>query len=84
MVSWSKEKIPDLSCSGQEIIMAWVQLKYYWQKSGWKQFFDVKHVSVRRMLIKLVAGKNTVSVLSVYAPQAGLDDSVKDLFYENL
>ena len=84
MVSWSKEKIPDLSCSGQEIIMAWVQLKYYWQKSGWKQFFDVKHVSVRRMLIKLVAGKNTVTVLSVYAPQAGLDDSVKDLFYENL
>ena len=64
--------------------MAWVQLKYYWQKSGWKQFFDVKHVSVRRMLIKLVAGKNTVTVLSVYAPQAGLDDSVKDLFYENL
>ena len=84
MVSWSKEKIPDLSYSGQEIIMAWVQLKYYWQKSGWKQFFDVKHVSVRRMLIKLVAGKNTVTVLSVYAPQAGLDDSVKDLFYENL
>ena len=84
VVSWSKEKIPDLSCSGQEIIMAWVQLKYYWQKSGWKQFFDVKRVSVRRMLIKLVAGKNTVTVLSVYAPQAGLDDSVKDLFYENL
>ena len=36
------------------------------------------------MLIKLVVGKSIVTVLSVYAPQAGLDDIVKDLFYENL
>ena len=36
------------------------------------------------MLIELVAGKSIVTVLSVYVPQAALDDSVKDLFYENL
>ena len=36
------------------------------------------------MLIKLVVGKSIVTVLSVYAAQAGLDDSIKDLFYENL
>ena len=46
--------------------------------------FDAKRVSDRIMLIKLVVGKSIVTVLSVYAPQAGLDDSVKDLFYENL
>ena len=46
--------------------------------------FDVKQVSDRIMLIKLVVGKSTVTVLSVYATQVGLDDCIKDLFYENL
>ena len=46
--------------------------------------FDVKLISDRIMLIKLVLGKSAVTVLCVYAPQAGLDDSVKYLFYENL
>ena len=36
------------------------------------------------MLIKRVVGKSIVTVLSVYAPQAGFNDSVKDLFYENI
>ena len=36
------------------------------------------------MLIKLIVGKSLVTVLSIYAPQAGPDDSLKDLFYENL
>ena len=38
----------------------------------------------RVMFIKLVVGKSIVTVLPVYAPQAGLGDSVKDLFHENL
>ena len=38
----------------------------------------VKHVSDRIMLIKLVIGKSIVTVLPVYAPQAGLDYGVKD------
>ena len=42
--------------------------------------FDVKRVSERITLIKLVTGKSIVTVLSVYAPQADLDDSVKDVF----
>ena len=45
---------------------------------------DVTHVSDKIILITLAAGKSIVMVLSVYAPQAGLDDSVKDLFCENL
>ena len=36
--------------------------------------FDVKQVSDRIMLIKLVVGKSIVTVLSVYATQVGLDD----------
>ena len=38
--------------------------------------FDVKHVSDTIMLIKLVVGKGIVTVLLVYTPEAGLDDSV--------
>ena len=44
--------------------------------------FDVKLVSDRIMIIKLVVGKSIVTVLLVYAPQTGLDDSAKDQFYE--
>ena len=44
----------------------------------------VAHVSDKIILITLAAGKSVVMVLSIYAPQAVLDDSVKDLFYENL
>ena len=36
------------------------------------------------VLIMLVVGRSIVTVLSVYTQQADLDDSVKDLFYENL
>ena len=45
--------------------------------------FDDKHVLDRIMLTKLAVGKS-MTVLLVYVPQAGLDDSVKDMFYENL
>ena len=51
---------------------------------GKEAIFDVKHVSVRIVLIKLIVRKIIVTVLLVYAPKDGLDDSVKDLFYENL
>ena len=46
--------------------------------------FDIKRISDRIILIKLVVGDRVVSILSVYAPQVGLDDSFKDTFYENL
>ena len=51
---------------------------------GKEAIFDVKHVSVRIVLIKLIVRKINVTVLLVYAPKDGLDDSVKDLFYKNL
>ena len=36
------------------------------------------------MLIKLFIGNTVLNVLSVYALQSGLDDSIKDIFYDNL
>ena len=41
--------------------------------------FDVKCVSDRIILIKLNVRKSIVTVLSLYDPQAGLDDSVKNV-----
>ena len=46
--------------------------------------FDVKRVSDRIMLIKIFVGNGIVTVLLLYTSQVGLDDSVKDLFSENL
>ena len=45
--------------------------------------FDVKLVS-DRMFIKHTVRKSIVTVLSVYALQAGLDNSVENLFYKNV
>ena len=60
----------DKGVGGAGILMAekWVEV-----------VFDVKRVSDRIMLIKLFIGESIVTILSVYAPQAGLEDSVKDV-----
>ncbi|XP_070054169.1 uncharacterized protein [Nicotiana tomentosiformis] len=41
---------------------------------------EVKRVNDRLMTIKLVVGECTLNVVSVYAPQAGLDEEVKKRF----
>ena len=46
--------------------------------------YDIKRVSDRIVLIKLLICDEILSVLSVYAPQTGLEDSIKDTFYDNL
>ena len=47
--------------------------------------YDIKRVSDRIMLIKLLVGEAAVfTVLSVYAPQTGLEESTKDAFYDSL
>ena len=48
-----------------------------------RAIFDVKRVPDRIMLTKLVLGRSLKTVFSVYVPKAGLDDSVKYLFYKN-
>ena len=39
---------------------------------------DIKRISDRIMLIKLLIGNTVLNVLSVYAPHSSLDDSIKD------
>ena len=46
--------------------------------------FEVNRVSDRIMLVKMNVGEVVFAVISVYAPQVGLDDSVKDAFYDDL
>ena len=46
--------------------------------------YDIKRVSDRIMLIKLLVGEVVLTVLSVYAPQTGLEESTKDAFYDSL
>ena len=42
--------------------------------------FDLQGISDRIMLIKLIVGKQVLTIVSVYAPQSGLSDETKDLF----
>ena len=44
----------------------------------------IKRVSDRIMLIKLLLGEAVLTVLSVYVPQTGLEESTKDVFYDSL
>ena len=46
--------------------------------------YDIKRVSDRIMLIKLLIGESVITVLPVYAPQTGLEQSTKDVFYDSL
>ena len=45
---------------------------------------DVNRVNDRIILIKLMVQESILSVISVYAPQCGLDDVQKDRFYDSL
>ena len=46
--------------------------------------FDVSRISDRIIVMKLCTDKVILSIVSVYAPQVGLDSSSKDDFYDNL
>ena len=49
-----------------------------------RESFEVQRVSDRIILVKLIVGQRVVTFLSVYAPQSGLSDEVKDLFFDQL
>ena len=49
-----------------------------------EEVFEVQRVSDRIVLVKLIVGQRVVTFLSVYAPQSGLIDEVKDLFFDQL
>ena len=45
---------------------------------------DVRRKGDRILLIKLILSDETINVISVYAPQIGLDDTSKQQFWEDL
>ena len=45
---------------------------------------EVQRVSNRIIFVKLIVGQRMITFLSVYAPQTGLSDKVKDLFFDQL
>nr|XP_009631337.1 craniofacial development protein 2-like [Nicotiana tomentosiformis] len=49
-----------------------------------EQVVEVRRVNDRMMMIKLVIGGLTLSIISAYAPQAGLGEEVKKRFWEDL
>ena len=49
-----------------------------------EKVFEVQRVSHRIILVKLIVAQHVVTFLSVYAPQSGLNDEVKDLFFDQL
>ena len=46
--------------------------------------FDVKRVSSRLMMIKIIVGEVVVTAFSVYTPQTGLTMAEKELFCDSL
>ena len=49
-----------------------------------EKVFEVQIASDRIILVKLIVGQHVITFLSVYAPQSGLSDEVKDLFFDQL
>ena len=49
-----------------------------------EKVFEVQRVSDRIILVKRIVGQRVVTFLSVYAPESGLSDEVKDLFFDQL
>ena len=45
-----------------------------------EKVFEVKLISDQIILVKIIVSQRVLCLLSVYAPQCGLSDSVKDLF----
>ena len=48
------------------------------------KILDVKRVNDRSMLIKLLFGKQIVAIVLTYASKQGLDEFVRDKFYEGV
>ena len=49
-----------------------------------EKVFEVQRASNRIILVKLLVGQCVVTFLSMYAPQSGLSDEIKDLFFDQL
>ena len=50
----------------------------------WEKVFEVRRLSDRILLVRLVVGKVVFALVCVYASQVGLSEDVKSQFYEQL
>ena len=66
------------------MIKVLTELVYILAEKWIDKVIDINRVNDRIMIIKLIVGKSVVSVVSAYAPQCGLDDNYKDIFYDEL
>ena len=62
---WRTRK--DKNINGEGIII---------EKSLKNEVIEVKRIEDRISLIKLVLGKETINIISVYAPQTGLEEPI--------
>ena len=49
-----------------------------------EKVFEIRLVSDRIILLKMIVGQCVITFLSVYTPQCGLSEANKDLFYDQL
>ena len=49
-----------------------------------QKVLEVKRVSARLMLLRVIVGKSVLNLVSVYAPQAGRSMEEKEEFYASL
>ena len=49
-----------------------------------EKVYDICRISHRLMMIKLAIENKIITVLSCYTPQVGLDNTIKDAFYDLL
>lgn len=66
---------------GLAIILDVVELESSLNRNGLKKVLEVKHVSERLIMVKLQTDNRTVAVVSVYAPQIGVDNDEKCNLY---
>ena len=49
-----------------------------------KKMLEVRRCNERIMLVRMVVGEELISIISAYGPQVGLDEEVKQEFWDNL
>ena len=79
-----RAKTLDTNCSGLETAKVLLELGVFVAEKWIEKVFEVKRVSDRINLVKIIVSQRVLCFLSVYGPQCGLSDSVEGLFYNQL
>ena len=79
-----RAKTPGSNCSDLESAKVLLVLGVFVAVKWIENVFKVKRVSIMIILVKIIVGQRVFCFLSVHAPQCGLSDAVKVLFYNQL